>query len=278
MKTIAPLAARLVLATLSCLPLAARAVDATGPGAVAIDPQLGKQAPMQSTFVDEGGKAVVLGSLIDKPTILALVYYECPNICGPLLTNLGELIDAMPLQAGKDYAVIAISFNEKEDSALAAQKKENFLRALKKPIPPDAWRFLTGDAENIKALTDAVGFHFQRQGDDFVHPTALILLAKDGKITRYLQGMSYIPADVEMALREAAQGAVGATRPPADQSMGPSRDRNRLLSICFSYDPKKNAYLLSVTRLAGAVVLILAALFAIVLLVRSTRGQRSKQP
>ena len=94
---------------LSALPIMAESAQPTAQTEpeVGITPQLGKTVPLQATFVDEKGDAILLGGLLDRPTILALVFYECPNICGPMLSSVGELIDAMSLKAGVDYKVVA---------------------------------------------------------------------------------------------------------------------------------------------------------------------------
>jgi len=49
----------------------------------------GHGVPLDLTFLDEDGGAVKLKDLINKPTILTLVYYSCSGVCpqmlGPLL-------------------------------------------------------------------------------------------------------------------------------------------------------------------------------------------------
>ena len=165
---------------------------------VGIDQKVGQYVPLDLTFADEKGQTVNLRQLIHRPTILALVYLHCPNVCSLLLQNLADALDKLPAEPGKEYSVLSVSFDETEKSDLALQKKKTYLKMIQKPFPEDAWRFLTGDKENIRKLTDAIGFHFKRVGEDFEHPVALIILAPDGKIIRYMYGadpLSFRPED-----------------------------------------------------------------------------------
>ena len=52
---------------------------------------------MRPELVDENGDTVIIGDLIDKPTILNFVYYRCPGICSPLMDGLADVIDATDL-------------------------------------------------------------------------------------------------------------------------------------------------------------------------------------
>src|SRR5205085_10476412 len=149
--------------------------------------------------------------LINKPTILTLVYYRCPGICTPLLNDLSKTIDHMDLDAGKDYNIITISFDPKESYQTAAEKKKNYLEEMKKKLPDNSWKFLTGDSLSIAKITDAVGFRYQAQGNDFVHSATLTVLSPNGKIARYLYGVEFLPLDLKLAIVEASEGKVMPT-------------------------------------------------------------------
>ncbi len=218
-----------------------------------IDEKLGQVIPLDLTFHDENGDSVSLIQLIHTPTILALVYYHCPNVCNFLLQNLADVLNRLPEEPDKEYRVISVSFDEKEKPPLALQKKKTYLPMIDKPFPENAWRFLTGDKENIRKLTDAVGFHFKRVGDDFEHPVSLIILAPNGKIARYMYGPDPLPFDLKMALIEASQGKIG----PAI---------SKVVRFCFSYDPKANKLVFHTLRVTGTVTLLFAFSFIVFLL------------
>jgi len=115
---------------------------------VGIVEHLGSYVPPEATFRDEDGKKVTLRSLIKRPTVLSLVYFECPGLCTPVLEGMTAVFRKLPLQPGKDYDVMTVSFNEADSPKLASGKKATYLKAVGKPFSPTAWRFLTGDKGN----------------------------------------------------------------------------------------------------------------------------------
>ena len=231
---------------------------------IGIDEKLGQLIPLDLTFHDEKGNAVSLRQSIHTPTILALVYLHCPNVCSLLLQNLAEALDKLPAEPGKEYTVLSISFDETEKPALALQKKKTYLAMIEKPFPGDAWRFLTGDKENIRKLTDAIGFHFKRVGEDFEHPVSLIILAPDGKIVRYMYGPDPLPFDLKLALVEASQGKIG----PAI---------SKIARFCFSYDPKGKKLVFNMLKVTGTVTLLFALSFVLFLLFKGKRQHAEEE-
>ena len=229
--------------------------DKISNGEVGIDEKLDAQVPMDATFFDETGKPVTLGELINKPTILMLVYYRCPGICSPLMNSVSNVVDKMSLEPGKDYNLISISFDPTENYTMAAPKKSNYLDNMKKKIPAESWRFLTGDSVNIAKVSQAVGFHFKKQGNDYMHGTTIMVLSPEGKIARYLYGIDFLPMDVQLALAEAAQGKSS----PAI---------NKFLKICFAYDPVSGKYVLNFTRIIGGIMLAMILAFVLTLILR----------
>jgi protein SCO1/2 len=244
---------RIVIA-LVCLATGARAQDTRRPPPVGIEEKLGQTIPLDLTFSDESGNPVVLRDIITKPTIVTFVYFRCPGICSPLLNELSRMVDKMDLVPGTDYQIMTLSFDHREKSDMAAEKKDNYLSTISRSVPPTAWRFLTGDSAQIRTLTDAAGFYFKRDHEDWIHAGALIMLSPEGKITRYINGVSYLPFDVKMAVLEASHGTVTPTIAT-------------VLKFCYSYDPEGRTYALNVTRIAMVLILLLVAVFAMVFLV-----------
>ena len=226
---------------------------------ISVDEKLGQVIPAGIEFRNEEGRMVDLKTLLDKPLIVAPVYYHCAHVCPMLLNGLAGALGKMDLlQPGRDYRVAALSFDGTETPALAQEKKPNYLAAVGKPFPPEAWLFLTGDGMNIRKFTDAVGYKFQRDGEDFSHPVVLIVLAPGGKIVRYLYGTTFLPFDITMAVTEAAAGRTGA--PTA-----------RVLTYCFSYDPLKHSYVFNVLKVVGTVVVLCAGSFFAYLMITTKR-------
>jgi protein SCO1/2 len=229
---------------------------------VALEEKLGQFISADAAFVDDEGKRIVLKNIIDKPTIIAPVYLSCLHECPMLLTGLAKVLGKLDLVApGKDFQVLAISFDDKDTPTIALDKKKNYLKAVGRPFPEEAWRFLTGSGSDIRKFTDSIGFKFQRDGEhDFSHPITLVVIAPGGKIVRYIEGVSFLPFEVTMALTEASEGRVGSTT-------------RKVLMYCFSYDPLKKSYVFNILKItATAMVLFVASFLAYLLL--STKKKR----
>jgi protein SCO1/2 len=231
------------------------AVHAGSPPALGIEEKLGQTAAMDTLLKDEDGRAVTLASIVDKPTILTLNFYRCAGICTPQLNGLVDVLDKVDMQPGKDFQVVTVSFDPKDTPEMAAMKRQNYISQLKRPFPPSAWRFLTGEGAQTKRLADSVGFYFKPDGDQFLHAAALMYLSPQGKIVRYSYGIQYLPFDMKMALNEAAAGRPGATIQKA-------------LLFCYSYDPGGKRYVLSVTRIAAVATFVFLIGFLVFLAVK----------
>lgn len=215
---------------------------------VGLDERLGTRLPLGLEFRDEDGNPVRLGELVTRPTVIAPVYYRCPNVCHFLQGELAQVLPQLKLSAGADYQVISISFDETETPELARRTRDTYLTAAGGTIPAAGWRFLTGDAAAITALTDAAGYRFRRVGSDFQHPVAILVVSADGMIVRYLHGTHVLPKDLALALAEAKQGVVGTTI-------------RKMVQYCFSYDPEQKTYVFNVLRVAATVILATLGLF-----------------
>jgi len=231
---------------------------------IGIDEKLGQRVPLDLTFHSEDGIAVSLRQLIHGRTIVTPVYLHCPNVCSLLLQNLANTLDKLSAEPDKEYSVVTLSFDETEKPDLALQKKKTYLKMIQKPFPEHAWSFLTGDKENILRLTDAIGFHFKRVGEDFEHPVVLISLAPDGKIIRYMYGADPLPLDLKLALLEASQGRIGPTIA-------------KVVRFCFSYDPKANKLVFNMLRVTGTVTLSFAVLFVVFLFFKGRRQRLEEE-
>jgi protein SCO1/2 len=249
-----------LLLLLASIAVPAPAHETTATSAkIALDEKLGNLIPADITLRDENNRPVNLRSLVDRPTIIAPVYLHCAHVCPLLLTNLAETLGKLDLvRPGKDFRVVALSFDEQEGPEVALEKKPNYIAAVGRPFPADAWPFLTGDNRNIRKFTDAVGFTFQRDGEDFSHPVVVIVLAPGGKVVRYLYGTTFLPFELTMAVTEAAQGKIGS---PAA----------RVLNYCFSYDPLKKSYVFNILKVVGTVMILTVVSFFIYLVVTSKK-------
>lgn len=228
-----------------------------------VDEKIGSYFPMELEFTTSEGKVVQLKELITKPTLLALVYFECPGICAPLQNELAWTIDRLQLEPGSDFQVISLSFDHHETPAIASKWKASYLKTIKRKFAAENWQFLTGDSLTIKKFTEAVGFYFVPSEKEFVHGGTVITIAPDGKISRYLFGKDYNPFDVKMALLEAKAGKSNPTIA-------------KVLEFCFSYDPKGREYKLNITRIIGSVMLLGVGSFLGVLILRKKKYNKNE--
>jgi protein SCO1 len=239
---------------------------------IGIDEKLGEYIPLDTEFYTENGNKVTLKELMKKPTVITFVYYNCPGICTPLMTELAEVLNEVDLKATEHYQVLSISMDETETAELAAGKKKNYLRLIEKNFPEEGWRFLTGDSASIRRVTDAAGFYFKKEGKDFIHSGALIFVGTDGKISRYLfpnysnrhGSYSILPFDFKMAVIETTEGKLVPTVAT-------------VLKFCFNYDPEGKTYVLNATRIFGAVILFAVLVFVVFLNVKPKKAKAEKE-
>jgi protein SCO1 len=219
----------------------------------------GQYLPLDLQFTDETGQLVRLDAIIDRPTIILPTYYYCPNGCSLNLANLAVAVNSMTSRSGKDYRVIALSFNDVERPKDAARAKNNYLKLLPDDFPASDWRFLTGSGEAIKAATDALGFRFQRVNDQtFIHPAVLMIIAADGKIIRYVYG-SFVAGDIDLALSSAASGV-------------PIMSVRRLLGFCFNYDPHGKSGLITTVKIIVLMIFTVIVIGAVFFYRRKSRA------
>lgn len=227
---------------------------------VGIDQKLGDQLPLDTEFKDENGNMVKLGTYFSKgrPVILALVYYECPMLCNQVLNGLTGSLKGMSFDAGKDYEVVAISFDARENNKpdLAKNKKANYVERYGRTGSEDGWHFLTGSQDSIDMVTKAAGFNYKwdERSNQFAHAGGIMVVTPEGKMSRYLYGIDYPPKDLKFSIMDASASKVGS---PTD----------RLLLYCYHYDPATGKYglaVLNVMRLGGIVTLLCMGAMAFV--------------
>jgi len=228
---------------------------------VGVDEHLDSIIPQSLTFINEENKPVRLVDIIDKPTILTLVYFDCPGLCSPLLDGVSEVIEKMGMELGKDYQIVTISFNYKDTPEKAIQKKNTFLKRHSREHSK-YWYYFTGDSANIYKLVNTVGFRYKKQGNDFIHAAVITIISPKGKITRYLYGVTFLPFDVKMAIIEAGKEQ---SRPTI----------NRVLDFCFSYDPEGRRYTLAVTKISATLIIFLALILFSTLVIRSRKKKKN---
>ena len=219
---------------------------------VGIDQKLGDQLPLDAPVKDESGKVGKLGDYFSsgRPVIVAFVYYECPMLCNEVLNGLTGSLKGISLNAGKDFDVVAISFDARENdkSDLARNKKASYMERYGRPGTENGWHFLTATQDSIDKMTSAAGFKYQwdEKSQQFAHVGGVMITTPDAKLSRYFYGIDYAPSDLKFGLMESAAEKIGN---PAE----------RLLLYCYHYDPASGKYGLAVLRVMRAASILTIA-------------------
>ena len=235
---------------------------------VGIEQHLNEQIPPELSFHDENGKAVRLGDYFGrKPMILNLVYYQCPMLCGEVLSGLESALRVLKFDVGNQFDVLTVSFDPRESPAMATAKKAEFLKRYGRPGATQGWHFLTGPQQSIDALTKAAGFQYEYdpKSGQFAHTTAIMVLTPEGRIAQYYYGVEYAPKDLRLGLIQASQNKIGNI---VDQ----------VLLYCYHYDPatgKYGAVVMRILRLAGAATILTLGLFMVVMFRRGSASSHA---
>lgn len=221
---------------------------------IGVEEKLGNTVPLDVYLFNIEGDTVYLRDIYDKPTIINFVYYRCPGICSPLMDGLAEVIDRSDLVIGRDYQAITISFDPRESAMLAERKRNNYQNLMEKAdLAKEGWTFYTADSANIARLTDVTGFRFKPIGNDFIHSATLIVTSPTGKITRYMNGIYFLPFELKMSIIDASEGKTGPTI-------------NKVLQYCYSLDPEGQEYVFNITKVTGTIILFLGLVIFLVLI------------
>jgi protein SCO1/2 len=226
-----------------------------------IDRRPDARVPLDVAFRDESGRTLTLREAAKgRPILLVPVVHRCPNICGLTLAGIGEAVQLQKFASGRDFTLIAFGIDPREGPDAAAQSidglRQNF-PALRAGV-----HGLTGNAASIAAVMEPLGYRYAWDADlnQYAHIAAVAVLTPDGRLSRWLYGITPDPTDVRLALTEAGEGKVGSW---ADQ----------LLLLCYHYDPKTGRYgplIWILLRLAGGAT----ALFGIAWIGLAVRRER----
>ncbi|WP_413291870.1 SCO family protein [Bdellovibrio sp. HCB185ZH] len=238
---------------------------------VGIEEKLGKKLDLGMKFKDETGKEVALGDYFDgkHPVIISPVYFTCPGLCNFHLNGLTDALKVMDKNwtVGGKFQVVAISFDSKETPEIAAHKKELYMKLYDRAGSESGWHFLTGNEQQVRALTEAIGFKFRwdETQKEWAHASAAVVASPEGTVSRYLPGIMFNQQDIKLALNEATEGKIG-------------NFVDSLVLYCFQYDPHKSKYSLaavSIMKMGGGVMLLVMVLWLLPLYIRSRRAKKN---
>jgi protein SCO1/2 len=232
--------------------------------------KLDSQVPLDAVFVDETGREVRLGEYFGngRPVALVLAYYECPALCGQVISATAASMMPLEFTAGQQFDVLVVSFDPGETPSMAHERREAFLNRYGRAGSESGVHFLTGRQESITALADAVGFRYRYDAsiDQYAHPSVLTVLTPEGRVSRYLFGIEFAPRDLRFALIDASSGGVGTV---VDQAV----------LFCYLYDPTTGRYgfaVMNAVRIAGLLTLAGLGTFIMMSLRRERRAKAAQ--
>lgn len=241
----------ILIAFVASVPLPALANASAVFHEVDFDQHLRQALPLNVLFKNESGQLVPLSTFFDKrPVVLLLGYLNCPNLCSTTLTGVRESLQQSGLKANQDYNAIFVSIDSRDTLDRPALKKTALWTSNN---TTNHWHFLTGPEASIKALAGAIGFRYFYDKDiqQYAHPAGFVIVTPKGNIARYFFGVRFVPWELRAAIIDASGERIGNLA-------------DRLLLLCYHYDPRTGKYNLAVMKIlqmAAAALLVTFGLF-----------------
>lgn len=243
-----PALVKLLVLSLIFVPWRELGAEQKLPSRADIEQKLNAQIPRDLKFRDETGQIVPFSTYFGKrPVILQMGYYKCWLLCDVVTGGLVRSLQEMRLTPGKDFEIVFVSIDPREDWKTAARKKAEYVKLYGRDEKGVGWHFLTGDESQIKALAQAVGFHYfyDNEARQFAHGSGVMVLTPGERLSRYFYGIEFDPKSLRLALVQASNGKIGT---PVDT----------LLLLCYHWNPLTGKYGLLISRVitAGCVVTV----------------------
>lgn len=222
---------------------------------VGITEHLNAHVPLNLIFTGQDGNSKPLSDFVDgvRPTIVTLVYYNCPMLCNMILTGLTKSLVELQMTPGKDYNVLSVSIDPTNTTQQALDTKQKYMRELGwLPNQYPYWNFLVSPDNQVQRLADALGYRYERidSNGEYAHGSAIFVLSPTGKISRYLYGIEFKPFDVKLSILEAKKEKSKTTV-------------ESMLLFCYNYDPDSRSYVLqarNVMKIGGLITIALVVL------------------
>lgn len=237
---------------------------------VRLDQRIGETLPLDLQLRDSSGEYVRLGDLIgDKPVVITPVFFSCPMLCNITIDQLINRMSDVRLDVGRDFEIITYSFDHRDTVADAAEKRDLYLRRYGRAGAGEGWKFLTGDEQSVKQLSDALGFHYawDEKKQEFAHPASTIVVTPEGKIGYYFFGFDYTSRDLRYSLIEASDNRLGSVA-------------DKIMLLCYDYDPgtgKYSATAMNMVRLGGVATVAGLGGFIFIMLRRERSADKSQE-
>ena len=222
----------------------------------------GASVPRDIVLTGSDGRTFQVGEYMDgeRPLLLVLAYYGCPMLCSMVLNGTLDGIKGIEKLPGDDYRILIVSFDPRDTSDVAKEKRAAYVEAFKRPISKiddsdlQGFEFATGTEAEVLRLSDAVGFRYRWDDtqDQYAHAAGIFVITPNATLSTTLTGVQFAPRDIDTALSDAQKGV---WRSPLKS----------VLMFCFQYNPQTGGYVLMAGRAmrVGAAITIVGLLFFI---------------
>ena len=216
--------------------------------AAALLQQPGAALPLHLRFADAEGRTLQLRDLFDGRRAVLLVpgYYRCPQLCGLVMQALLQALERTGLPRDQ-YRIAGFSLDAAESPAAARARQQAdlaFAQYAWRDAPARApldLRLLVGPPTAGAQLAAALGVRYTQVGDTIEHPAVVAVATADGRVSRYLPGLEFDPAELRVALADARGDRVAGIA-------------DRIALFCSHFEPqagRHNALVMDVARGTG---------------------------
>ena len=219
---------------------------------VGVDEHLNTQLPLDLQLIDENAQFIKLGDVFhpNRPVLMQLGYLGCPMLCDAISRSLIQSAKKTDLTIGKDFDFVFISIDPTDSADLAREKKNSYVLECDQPGSGGGIHILVARPKQIEEIAAAVGFRYQPAANgQFAHPAVAMIVTPDGKLSRYIYGVTFPPQTLRLSLVEASQGKIGTSM-------------DQILLICLHWDPTAGKYsmaAMNLMRLGGVLTMIVLA-------------------
>jgi len=162
---------------------------------------LGKRVP-DVRLIDADGRSLSLMDITEgKPLVLSLIYTRCTTACLLITDGLIDVVDKVG-GLGEKYNVLTLSFDPADTTERLKGYRDRYGLVRK------GWFVAGGDRGEVERLLKAIDFQYilDKATGEFIHPNLLVILTPDGRVSRYIYGVSYRERDLRLSLINAKKG------------------------------------------------------------------------
>ena len=130
-------------------------------------------------LINQVGKPVDLAQLQGKVVMLTGVYASCPHTCPLILAHAKRVIAELAPEERADLRVVAVTMDPAHDTPEVLAELAG-MHGMQAPL----YNLVTGDADEVESILDAMGISRKRDPETGVidHANLFLLIDREGKI------------------------------------------------------------------------------------------------